>query len=189
MEQRGQGASGGDYMGFGLLESFDCASWIEWVNSVVTEELPIYLTGISMGASTVLMAASLDLPANVHGIMSNCAYTSPYVIWKHVMEDSFHLKYGAYRGVVNAICRQKLGVSADAYSTLDAMEVCKIPVLFIHGADDHFVPVEMTYENYEACAVPKHLLIVSGADRGLSYLVDRHACDKAVLDFWNRTID
>lgn len=183
-EQRGQGASGGDYMGFGLLERFDCESWIEWVNGTVGEALPVYLAGISMGASTVLMAAGLDLPANVHGILSDCGYTSPHGIWKYVMEKNFHLCYGAYRGAINGACRRKIGVRADDYTTLDAMKVCKIPVLFVHGGSDQFVPVEMTYENYAACAGPKHLLIVPGADHGVSYLVDRLAYEKSVLDFW-----
>lgn len=185
-EQRGQGNSGGDYMAFGLLERFDCLDWIEWVNDNLTDELPIYLSGISMGATTVLMAAGLDLPANVHGITADCGYTSPPEIWKYVMEKNFHLSYGAYRGAVNAICQKKLGVKADSYSTLDAMKVCKVPVLFIHGTDDKFVPVEMTYKNYEACAAPKHLLIVPGADHGLSFVVDRPAYEKAIFEFWNR---
>lgn len=186
VEQRGHGSSGGGYIGFGLLERFDCLDWIEWVNCALPDKLPIYLSGISMGASTVLMAAGLDLPGNVHGIVADCAYTAPHAIWKQVMEQNFHLPYFIYRGAVNAICRKKLGVAADAYSTLDAMRVCKTPVLFIHGGSDQFVPVEMTYENYAACAAPKHLLIVPGADHGLSFLKDRPAYEKAVLEFWKQ---
>lgn len=55
------------------------------------------------------------------------------------------------------------------------MKVCKVPVLFVHGTDDNFVPIEMTYENYKVCAAPKHLLIVPGADHGMNFLIDRPA--------------
>ena len=53
-----------------------------------------------------------------------------------------------------------------------------------HGAADKFVPVEMTYENYEACASPKKLFIVPGADHAMSYLKDREGYEKTVKDFW-----
>lgn len=59
-----------------------------------------------------------------------------------------------------------------------------MPILFIHGTDDHFVPVEMTYENYQACASPKRLFIVHGAEHCLSYRVDKEGYEKAVENFW-----
>ena len=62
---------------------------------------------------------------------------------------------------------------------------CKVPVLFVHGSDDHFVPVEMTYENYKACIAPKRLLIVPGAEHGMSYMVDKKSYEEAVKRFWN----
>lgn len=65
------------------------------------------------------------------------------------------------------------------------MRECKVPVLFIHGSDDYFVPVEMTYENYKACAAPKRLLIVPGAEHGMSYMVDRKGYEEAIKRFWN----
>lgn len=185
-EQRGQGSSGGDYMGFGLLERFDCLDWINWINDNQSNETPIYLFGLSMGAATVLMAAGADLPANVHGIIADCGFTSPHDIWQHVSEKNLHLSYSLYRSAANDICRRKLSINADDYSTIEAMKVCKVPVLFIHGTDDSFVPVEMTYENYKACAAPKYLLIVPGADHGMSYMTDRPAYEKTVLDFWKQ---
>ena len=68
-EQRGQGNSGGEYMGFGLMERHDCLDWVNWVQEHNPQKLPIYLCGISMGASTVLMAGGLELPADVKGII------------------------------------------------------------------------------------------------------------------------
>ena len=62
---------------------------------------------------------------------------------------------------------------------------CDVPVLFIHGTDDKFVPVEMTYENYKACKGQKHLLVIPGANHGMSYRVDKAAYENAVLNFWH----
>ncbi len=186
VEQRGQGQSGGDYMGFGLTERYDCLAWIKWVNEKGNSKLPIYLCGISMGASTVLMAAGLDLPPNVHGIMADCGYTSPHDIWKYIMENNLRLPYnGITSAIADDICKKKIQVTSKEYSCIDAMRVCKVPVLFVHGTDDHFVPVTMTYENYKACVAPKRLLIVPGAEHGMSYMVDRQGYEEAMTRFWN----
>ncbi|MBQ9648692.1 MAG: alpha/beta hydrolase, partial [Oscillospiraceae bacterium] len=71
-EQRGQNNSGGDYIGFGLTERYDCLDWALAANRQYGGKLPIYLCGVSMGATTVLMAARLDLPVNVRGIIADC---------------------------------------------------------------------------------------------------------------------
>ena len=182
-EQRGQGESGGAYMGFGMLERRDCLGWVQWVNEN-HPGLPIYLAGISMGATTVLMAGGMDLPPNVRGILADCGFTSAYDIWKHVAETNLHLRYGLYAAAANDLCRKKIALDARDYSTLDAMAECEVPVLFVHGTDDSFVPITMTFENYKACAGPKQLLVVPGAEHAMSFLTDRPAYEKTLLEFW-----
>jgi fermentation-respiration switch protein FrsA (DUF1100 family) len=182
-EQRGQGLSGGDYMGFGLLERHDCVDWAKWAGER-NGTLPMYLCGVSMGASTVLMAAGLELPERVRGIMADCGYSSPEAIWKHVAKDNLGLSYGIRSAAARDLCRKKIQVGIDDYSCTDALQECDVPVLFIHGTDDRFVPVEMTYENYKACAAPKRLLVVPGAGHGMSYFVERESYEAAMLQFW-----
>lgn len=185
-EQRGQGNSDGEYMGFGLLERFDCLDWIRWVNDRCENKKPVYLAGVSMGAATVLMAAGLELGENVCGIMADCGFTSPDAIWKHVAKNNLGLPYGGLTGTVASdICKKKIQIGSKDYSCTEALSHCKVPVLFIHGTDDRFVPIEMTYENYKACASKKRLLVVPGAGHGESYLFDRENYEKTVLDFWN----
>ena len=183
-EQRGQGKSGGEFMGFGMMERYDCLEWIKWVNRRYEGHLPVYLAGVSMGASTVLMTAGLDLPENVRGVMADCGFTSAHDIWKHVAKNNLHLSYGIRGDLANNLCHQKIQMKSDACSTVEAMAHCKIPVLFAHGTEDHFVPVEMTYENYRACKAPKQLLIVPGADHGMSYYLERERYQNACLEFW-----
>ena len=184
VEQRGQGKSGGEYMGFGMIERYDCLDWIDWVNERMNDSLPIYLAGISMGASTVLMTGGFDLPNNVCGIMADCGFTSAHAIWKHVVEGNTHFSYDSRSKVVDDLCKKKIQVGSQDYSTLDAMKECDVPVLFIHGTDDTFVPVEMTYENYKACASSKMLFVVPGATHAMSYVVDKAGYEKTVKQFW-----
>ena len=85
---------------------------------------------------------------------------------------------------MDALCRKRIELGADAYTTLDAMKTCRVPILFVHGEADSFVPVEMTRENYEACQSPKKLLIVPGANHGMSYFYDREGYESAVKAFF-----
>ncbi len=183
-EQRAQGNSGGDYMGFGMIERFDCLAWINWANERIKSTLPIYLAGISMGASTVLMAGGFDLPPNVRGIMADSGFTSANAIWKYVVENNTRFSYNSRSKALDDLCKKKIQVGTQDYTTLDAMKECRVPVLLIHGSDDTFVPVEMTYENYKACNAPKKLFIVPGATHAMSYMFDKSGYEKAVKDFW-----
>lgn len=183
-EQRGQHNSGGEYIGFGLLERYDCVDWANWVQTRCN--LPIYLSGISMGATTVLMASSLPLPENVRGIMADCGFTSPHDIWKHVAKDNLHISYNkARRKAIDTICKQNLNGESAYYSCADALRNCTVPVLFFHGSDDEFVPVDMTYKNYKACASEKRLMIVPGAGHGQSYLLEQEKYESIERQFWS----
>lgn len=183
-EQRGQNGSSDEHMGFGLTERYDCLEWAEWASG---KGLPVYLAGISMGASTVLMAADLPLPGCVCGIMADCAYTSPNSIWRHVVHDNLHLPYALRKPIANLICKKKTGFGSEEYSTVSSLKAAKVPVLLIHGTDDNFVPVSMAYENYKACASPKRIFVVPGADHGMSYYINREGYENEMRSFWRDT--
>ena len=183
-EQRGQGASGGEYMGFGLIERHDCLDWLNWINQKNSGMLPVYLAGVSMGASTVLMASALDLPKNVCGILADCGYTSIHAIWKHVVKNNLHLSYGIHGPLAERLCKKKIHAGTKDYSTTEALKSSRTPVLFVHGTEDRFVPVEMTFENYQACSAPKRLFVVPGAGHGMSYFVDRPGYEAETKLFW-----
>lgn len=184
-EQRGQNSSGGKYMGFGMLERHDCLDWIHWVNKQIGGGLPLYLSGLSMGATTVLMATDLPLAENVCGVIADCGFTSPHAIWKHVAENNLHMSYALREKLADSMCQKKIHMSAKDCTAPKALNRAKIPVLFIHGTDDHFVPVEMTYENYKACRSEKRLFVVPGAEHGMSYRTDPQGYKRAVRQFWS----
>lgn len=184
-EQRGQGGSGGKYMGLGVLERLDCLDWVYWAEKR-GKGLPIYLAGVSMGATTVLMAAGLNLPDTVHGILADCGFTSPTEIGRHILENNLHLSCGRRLKAADQLCRRKNRVGFFGCSTVDALRHSRVPVLFVHGARDSFVPVTMTYRNYHACPGPKELLIVPEADHGMSYYLDPERYRGALLSFWEK---
>lgn len=187
IEERAQGDSEGKYMSFGLRERRDCLDWVQWLNDTCGPER-IYLFGVSMGASTVLMASGDPaLPENVRGIVADCGFTSPYAILSKVGKTDIRVPEGAMAAIMRGLDRMsqrraKLGLKE--YSTLEAMRTVRTPVLFIHGRADRFVPCEMTLENYEACRSPKKLLLVENAGHCMSFLVDQEAYTGAVREFF-----
>lgn len=185
-EQRGQNNSGGDYIGFGTLERYDCQSWAYWLKEKYGDELPIYLVGVSMGATTVLLASNLELPKNVHGIIADCGFSSTDAEWRHIVNNNLHLAYGIKSIYADKLFQAKIKDESSHLSTIDSLKETNIPILFIHGSDDRFVPVSMTYDNYLACNSPKELLIVPGADHSMSYFVEKKKYIQTVLDFWDK---
>ncbi len=184
-EQRGQNASGGDYMGFGIVERHDCLAWAKHISELESDSLNIYLFGISMGATTVMMASNLELPKTVKGIIADCGYTSPKEIWRHVVNNNLHVPYGFISGKVDRAYKKYTSLECN-FSSVDALAETDIPLLLIHGTADKFVPVEMTYKNYEACASRKDLLIVPGATHGRCYAVESERYEMRLREFFKK---
>ena len=185
-EQRGKNKSEGEYMTFGYMERYDCLDWVNFVNERTENRYPVYLAGVSLGASTVIMTARLDLPENVKGVIADCGFSSAYGIWSHVVKVNMKLSYGLRGKVIDAYCKKHIGANSKENSTIEAMKKTKLPILFIHGSDDMFVPVDMRFENYKACAAPKYLPVVPGAIHGQSYDVDQQKYEEATKKFWDR---
>ncbi|MCR4935720.1 MAG: alpha/beta hydrolase [Oscillospiraceae bacterium] len=185
VEQRAHGESGGDCIGYGLLERYDLLDWLDELEARgLGTGLPVYLAGVSMGATTVLLAAGLPLPEHVHGILADCGFTSAPEIWESVWSGALPLPYALLRGAVEHLASARLGCSVDADSTPEALARSQKPVLLIHGLADRFVPPWMTERGYAAAAGPKRMLLVEGAGHALSYPTDPEAYQAALLDFW-----
>lgn len=171
VDQRACGASQGQVITFGVNESRDCHAWVDFMIREFGPEVKIILTGISMGAATVLMAAGKPLPPNVMGVLADCGYTSAKDIIKKVIREMKLPPELAYPFV-------KLGArlyghfDLDELPPIEAMQRCSLPVIFFHGEADDFVPCEMSARNYEACTSRKKLVTVPGAGHGLSYPKD-----------------
>lgn len=181
-DQRAHGKSQGSFITFGVKESQDMLCWICYHNSNFGE-LPLILSGMSMGASTVLYLADEELPANVKGIIADCGFTSPRDILASVFKDVTHLPAGPSLVVADLCARLFAGFGLNQKDTRRSLANSKLPILLIHGVEDGFVPCAMSEQAYAACTGPKQLLLVEGADHGVSFLQAPDRYGKAVMDF------
>ncbi len=181
-DQRAHGRSQGKYIAYGVLERYDALYWVKKVIEMRSENENIILSGVSMGASTVLMASGLALPTNVKAIIADCGFTSPEEIIKKVMTNDMHIPafplYYMTRLLARALAHYDF-----KYSTLDSLKNCNVPILFIHGKADDFVPFYMSEQNYDACPTEKRAVWVDGAGHGTSFLVDTERCVKELEEF------
>lgn len=182
-DARAHGKSEGDYIGFGCLDRHDAMGWIQWVIEQCDPDVQILLHGTSMGGATVLMTSSLDLPIQVKGIISDCAFTSPKEVFTHVLHSMYHLPAFPMIQLSDFINRRKAGYGLDECNASREVQNAKVPILFIHGNADTFVPNSMCEEIYENCTSPKTKLIIKGAAHAESYYKDTASYEQALDTF------
>lgn len=187
-DQRSHGKSEGKYITFGVKESRDMQFWIAFHNQTVGK-FPLILSGLSMGASTMLYLADVDLPDNVKGIIADCGFTSPREIIKTVFHRVIHLPAAPTLWVADLFTRLFAGFSLTEKDTRNTLQNSKLPVLLVHGVDDGFVPCEMTRQAYAVCKEPKELLLVEGADHGVSFLTDKERYVGTVTAFLQKYVE
>ena len=183
--QRAHAESEGKYITYGVKERFDARDWTLYLADRFGPEHKIVLIGISMGSATVLMSLGTDLPANVRCAVADCGYTSPYDQFVYLFKERFHFLVHPTLDIAGLFARLFAGFGFREYSTVTALQSNRLPVLFIHGERDRFVPIRFTVENYAACVAEKRLITVPEAGHGASYMCATETCQNALRDFLN----
>ena len=185
VDQRACGRSDGHVITFGVRESRDCLDWVQFMLQHFGPDVKIILTGVSMGASTVLMAAGNPLPENVIGVLADSGFTGGRQIIQKVLRQ-LHLPAKLFYPLIRWGAKCFGGFDPDDSSAIDAMTRSAVPIIFFHGEDDDFVPCEMSRENFEACAsARKKLYTIPGAGHVLCYPVSPELYLKNLRDFWD----
>lgn len=186
-EQRSHGKSQGRYITFGVKESSDMKHWISFHNQQFGT-FPMLLSGISMGASTMMYLADEVLPQNVKGIIADCGFTSPKEIISKVFRSVIHLPSEPSIWAADLFARIFAKFSLSQKDTRRSLAKSRLPILMVHGTADDFVPCEMTKEAFDACTGEKQLLLVEGAGHGVSFLVDRDGYTALIQKFLGNNI-
>ena len=183
IDQRASGRSEGNVITFGVREHRDCLAWVDFMVKKFGPDVKIILTGISMGASTVLMASGQELPENVIGILADCGYTSAREIIHKILRQ-IHLPIRLVYPFVKLGARLFAGFDLEQADARKAVQNCTRPVIFYHGDGDDFVPWEMSRDNHAACPSRKKLVIIPGAGHGLSFPADQERYVAELREFF-----
>ena len=187
IEERAHRGSEGHTITFGVKERYDCLTWVDYAARRFGPDTPVFLAGISMGAATVLMASGLPLPKNVKGILADAPFTSPKAIIRKVCGD-IHVPPGLAWPFLWLAARLFGSFDPLAADAAEAVKHAKIPILFIHGEDDRFVPCDMGRAIAAANPAMVELHTFPDAGHGLSFLVDRPRYERIVRSFFQRVL-
>ena len=186
VDERAHGKSEGKYIGFGCLDRYDAVCWIRYVIERVGEDSQIMLHGDSMGGATVLMTSGLELPPQVKGIISDCAFTSAWEVFTSVLKNMYHLPAFPLMQIADRMAKKEAGYGLNECNAREEVKKSKTPTVFIHGDADIFVPFRMVHELYDACAAPKKLVVIKGAGHAEACYKEPETYEHAMKDWIDR---
>ena len=185
-DARGHGFSEGDYIGMGWHERRDYQMWIDWLEGRVRSqgnEPEILLHGVSMGGATVMMTSGEALPPSVKAVIEDCGFTSAADVFTWQLRRLNGLPAFPVIPSTSLVTQIRAGYSFYEASALKQVAKSNLPMLFIHGDADTFVPFEMVHELYAAHPGPKQLYVVPGSPHGANYIFDPPAYEAQVKAF------
>ena len=149
IDERSHGKSEGSHMTYGIKERFDIC---DWANMIAREhpDHKLFLYGMSLGAASVLMSTTTDLPKSVCGLIADCGFTSPDDVFRSVCRSMYHLPPFPFVDIAEVFTKIFAHFDCKQCSAAQALKNNDIPVLFIHGGADDFVPTWMSRKNFAA---------------------------------------
>lgn len=189
VDHQAAGESDGTYIGFGYHESRDGMLWLDFMKKTFGEDIRIILHGISMGSATVmLMSGNETLPENVRFTVADCGYTSAWNQFSHNF-SSMHVPVFPILNAANFFNRKISGFDFRDTDTKEAVSKAKLPMLFIHGANDDFVPTKMGSQLYAFCgSAHKELYIAPEAAHAESYVMQTEEYEAKINSFIEKFI-
>lgn len=185
-DARGHGDSEGDYIGFGWDDRLD---YVDWVNRIIEkygDDTEIIMHGVSMGAATVLMASGEELPDNVKAIVADSPYTSVKDLFSYQMKRMFHIPAFPILPSTSAVTKMKAGYSLSEASALDQVKKADVPILYIHGNVDTFVPTKMTKKLYENTNSEAEMITVDDAGHGEAFVTAKEKYIEKLNEFLDK---
>lgn len=189
VDDRAHGDSEGEFIGFGTLDRDDVLQWLRYSAIRFGANCPMVLHGMSMGAATVLMATGLELPENVKAVVADCGFTSAWDQFEHVLRQKYHLPPFPVLTIADAWASRKAGYALRQCDATEELKKATVPVLFIHGAADTFVPTWMTEKNYDACPTFKMKWICPDAGHAESWFRDEEQYQNMLNEFFDAVLE
>lgn len=177
-DQRAHGKSEGRYITMGAWESVDLSTWADWICGRCTKDCRILVHGWSMGAAAAYLSAKY-MPEQVKGIVFDCGYASAPDQFSYVGKMFFpKIPNPVIRAIVlsmNIWTRVITGFYLNEASPIKDAEDFDLPIFFVHGSEDRFVPCGSGMRLYAETKAPyKDKLVVPGAGHIMSWLYDSY---------------
>lgn len=177
------GLSGGENYTMGWSERKEVEQWINVASDVFGDSARIVVHGVSMGAATVMMLSGDTVSRNVACFVEDCGYSSVWNEFKHVLQKNYKISATSLLKSASNKAKKLYNYDFSKSSSVEQVKKSSLPMLFIHGDADSYVPTKMVYELYEAKPEPKELWIVPGAAHDESYKINPDEYTERIKDF------
>ncbi len=179
---------------YGYHEKYDVEAVVEEARETFPGSRIFGLVGESLGAASVLQYSGLP-EARVSFVVADCPFSSG-LEQLDARLASMHVPYFVRLPVVvilSALARVARGVPMAEASSMRAVLSTDLPVLFVHGLDDYYVPFSMSIDMYNARKKAgrdkTRLLLVAGARHAKSWNTDPRLWERTVFDFIEEYLD
>lgn len=182
------GLSEGNALQMGWLDRKDVMQWMDVAHDIYGDSIQMVVHGISMGGATTMMISGEPQPYYVKCFIDDCGYTSVWEQFSKELKEQFGLPPFPLMYTSSWLCDMTKDWNFQEASALKQVAQCTLPMLFIHGDKDDYVPTWMVYELYKVKPEPKELWIVPHADHAKSYLLNRKEYTEKVKQFTSQYI-
>lgn len=175
------GNSGGAYTTFGYYEKMDLSLVIDAAQKRFGEKGIIGTHGESMGGATVLQHVAID--PRVNFVIADCPFESAYSEFEYRLASDHKLPAFPILQIASTFCRLKTKAGFDVMSPMLTLPSVEVPILWVHGLDDDYVPPEHSLHMYEMKKGPKAYYWVQGAKHAKCYYSNPERYESTVESF------
>ena len=192
VNQRRHGKSEGKYSTYGFYEKYDVNMWIEYIKSRFGNDIILGLHGESMGAGTVM--ETIPLNDSIKFVIEDCGYSNFHELIGFQITHAY--KNRLVRKILrpslifaNFFMKTKAKFSMKKIVPIDIVSSTSLPMMFIHGKEDYFVPWYMAVDLYKAKTKGyKELYLVEGAKHAEALEVNKILYEKKIMTFIEKAL-
>jgi hypothetical protein len=180
-DHRNHGKSGGKNTTYGLYEKYDLKACIDWVVQRFGNDCVVGTMGESMGAAIALQNTAID--PRVSFCIADCPFSDLMKLLKLQMKHKSHILPQVFIFLSRLLSRWRTGFDYRDVSPARDIADVKVPILFIHGKDDTFIPKEMSIDMYKIKQGKKELYLASNAGHVEAYWNNKEEYEKVIDNF------
>ena len=192
VNQRRHGKSEGKYSTYGFYEKYDVNMWIEYLKSRFGNDIILGLHGESMGAGTVI--ETIPLNDSIKFVIEDCGYSNFHELIGFQITHAY--KNRLVRKILrpslifaNFFMKTKAKFSMKKIVPIDIVASTSLPMMFVHGKEDYFVPWYMAVDLYKAKTKGyKELYLVEGAKHAEALEVNKILYEKKIMTFIEKAL-
>lgn len=186
-DERFHGNSGGKFTSLGYFEKYDLYTVISDTISRYGNDIFVGTYGESMGAATALMEAKID--KRVKFVVSDCSFSDFPLLIKQLMWRKFRIPVYPFYWFALIVFKAFTGISMKGISPITELNCVSVPIMFVHGLADNYIPFSHTQVMYDSYGGSKQIFLAENdALHAGSYSADQENYENHICEFLKKHV-